>query len=242
MKRVDLEDLASGYSHRPTSPEAEARARMAAEEVALGPGDIALDIGGGRGHHAATWLERGGLPVVVDPSAGMIEAARSQGVAAVRALSQSLPFADNSVRLTYFHLSLHYGDWRAALTEARRVAMPGGQCWIWTMGEQHHRSSFLARWFPSVGDIDTARFPDPELIVEFLAEAGCDVERAKDVEPKTRPAGEWQRAVEAGFVSTLQLISRDELDRGLEAYRMAYPDPAELVEYVLTFDRIRAII
>ncbi len=240
---IDLEDLAAGYSHRPTSDAGLVRARRAAAAAKLGNGDVGLDIGGGRGQHAATWLERKALPIVVDPSHGMAQVARRrQMVPTVRAYSQHLPFRGDSVRLTYFHLSLHYGDWKAALDEAVRVTIRGGECWIWTMGEQHHRSSFLARWFPSVGDIDAARFPDPIEVAGYLDAICNGVEIDKDTETVVLPAAQWRRAAEARFVSTLQLISDQEFRQGLKAYDAAYPDPDEPVEYVLTFDRLRAIM
>lgn len=240
---VDLEDLAAGYSHRPPSPAALARARRAAASVNLGPGDVGLDIGGGRGQHAATWLERRATPIIVDPSRGMARAADQRaGVFTVRAYSQDLPFRNDRVLLTYFHLSLHYGDWKAALDEVGRVTVPGGECWIWTLGEQHHRSSFLARWFPAVGDIDAARFPDPNEVAAYLDSTCRVVELEQEIEARVMPAAQWRRAVEARFVSTLQLISDQEFRDGLAAYDDAYPDPDQPVEYVLTFDRLRTII
>ncbi len=243
MMPVDLESLAAGYRHRPTSAAALTRARLAAGSACLAPGDVALDIGGGRGHHAATWLESGAHPVVVDPSYGMSQAANQHdGVDTVRAEAQYLPFRNDTVKLTYFHLSLHYGDWKAALDEAVRVTVADGECWIWTMGEEHHRSSFLARWFPSVGDIDTRRFPDPEEVAVYLDTICTSAAIEKDVESKVMAASQWRSAVEARFISTLQLIPDDEYRSGLVAYDQAYPDPNEKVEYLLTFDRIRAII
>jgi len=240
---VDLEGLAAGYSHRPSSPVALARARRAAAAVQLGPGDVALDLGGGRGGHAAVWLDRGALPIVVDPAQGMIRvASQRNGVATIRAYSQNLPLVDASARLAYFHLSLHYGDWRMALDEAGRVLSGGGECWIWTMGEQHHRESLLARWFPSVGDIDAARFPDPAGVAGYLRSIARRVETGKEVETKVTPAGEWRAAVEAKFVSTLQLIPADELAGGLAGFGEAYPDEDELVQYNLTFDWLRATV
>lgn len=239
--RVDLENLAAGYSHRPTSPAALARARRAADAARVGAGDVAIDIGGGRGAHAEVWAASGATALVVDPSDGMTrEAVKRPGVAAIRAPSQRLPIRDGKARLVYFHLSLHYGDWRAALDEAHRVLGAGGQCWIWTLGERHHRESFLARWFPSIGDIDAARFPDPDGVVDYLSDAWSSVETGKDVEPKVVAAGKWRAAAEARFVSTLQLIPDDEFRTGLEAYDKTHPDPDEPVEYLLTFDWIRA--
>ncbi|MCP4305293.1 MAG: class I SAM-dependent methyltransferase [bacterium] len=241
--QVDLENLAAGYSHRPASAAALARARLAASSANLDAGCVGIDIGGGRGHHAATWLEWHAVPIVVDPSAGMSkEASRHKGVHTVRAYSQFLPFRNDTARLAYFHLSLHYGDWKAALDEVGRVVMSGGECWIWTMGEQHHRASFLARWFPSIGDIDMDRFPDPQEVAAYLDATCASVIIDKDIEEKVSTAAQWRRAVEARFVSTLQLISDQEFCDGLEAYDARYPDPDEPVEYVLTFDRIRTVI
>lgn len=240
---VDLENLAAGYDHRPSSAAALERARTAAISAKLSTGDVAIDIGGGRGHHAATWLEWGAVPIVVDPSRGMTAAAdQHDGVRTVRAFSQYLPFRNNSIRLAFFHLSLHYGDWKAALDEVARVAVGGGECWIWTMGEQHHRSSFLAKWFPSVGDIDTARFPVPNEVAAYGAATFGHVELAQEVESKVLPAGSWRRAVEARFVSTLQLIPDREFQNGLAAFDAAYPNPHQPVEYVLTFDRLRLVV
>ena len=54
------------------------------------------------------------------------------------------------------------------------------------------------------------------------------------------PAGVWRAAVEARFVSTLQLISDEEFNAGLIAFDDTHPDPEEVVDYVLTFDWIRA--
>jgi SAM-dependent methyltransferase len=240
---VDLEQLAAGYSHRPTSPVGLARARRAGDSADLGKGDVALDIGGGRGRHAQVWLERNAIPVVVDPAQGMAEAAAAiRGVHSMRAPAQAIPIRNDRARLAYFHLSIHYGDWHRAIDEINRVVAPGGECWIWTMGEMHHRASFLARWFPSVGDIDTARFPDPDAVANYLESMGADVETGQEVEDKRRPAGEWRAAVTARFISTLQLISAHELAEGIEDFERTYPDPTEYVEYALTFDWIHARI
>ncbi|MEA2001581.1 MAG: class I SAM-dependent methyltransferase [Actinomycetota bacterium] len=237
---VDLEDLAAGYAHRPSSPAALARAQRAAQSVHLGKGDVAIDLGGGRGQHAAVWAERGALALVVDPARGMVQvAAQRKGVAAICAYSQNLPLSKGSVRLAYFHLSLHYGDWKAALDETRRVLSADGECWIWTMGEAHHRASLLAKWFPSVGDIDAARFPEPQEVAGYLLATTSNVEMGRETETKVMPAGQWRAAVAAKFVSTLQLIPKDEFDRGLAGFDLAYPKETEMVEYNLTFDWLR---
>ncbi len=238
---VDIENLAAGYAHRPTSSAALDRARRAADGANLDANAVAVDVGGGPGAHAGIWAQRGARAIVIDPSRGMTRKARKlSGVVSIRAQSQLLPLRDDTAQLVYFHLSLHYGDWRAALDEAHRVLRRGGECWIWTMGEDHHRGSFLARWFPSVGDIDTARFPDPAVVNDYLGERWAVVTTGKEVEPKTMPAGQWRAAAEARFVSTLQLVPEAEFRSGMAEYDKTYPNQDDPVEYSLVFDWIRA--
>jgi SAM-dependent methyltransferase len=234
---VDLDALAGAYRFRPASDAARQRAQRAAAGVEAG--EWALDVGGGPGEHAELWSRRGLHPVVLDPSGSMLAAARGRtGVATVQGRSQRMPFADGVFRLVYFHLSLHYGDWRRAVDEAMRVLTPGGTCWVWTLGPDHHASSLLAQWFPSVESLDRRRFPDPDEVAAHLERSG-DVSRGREIERRQRPSGEWRAAVAAGFVSTLQLVDPAELAAGLDAFAKAHPDPRELVTYEMRWDWIR---
>ncbi len=236
---IDLEALAAGYRHRPPSP---ATLRRALEAVAgLAPEAAVLDVGGGPGHHAATWAQQGYLAIVVDRADAMVRLANQHpGVRAVCGLAEALPLRDASVTVVYFHLSLHYGDWRRSLREATRVLAPGGRCVIWTLGPEHHRKSMLARWFPSVSVIDVKRFPRPGDVADELAAMGTAVTETRQVEFVRRRAGDWRRAVEAGFVSTLQLVAPAELQAGLEAFTAAHPDPDEEITYEMYWQGLTA--
>jgi len=238
--RVDLEALADGYEHRPASEAALRRPRRAAAEADLRRGDWAVDVGGGTGVHAAEWVRCGYQAVVVDPSRGMLRrAATRRGVIIVAGRAQALPFASETVGLVYFHLSIHYGDWEVAVDEALRVLRPGGECWVWTLGAEHRRDSFLTRWFPSVAFIDAARFPAPDALAERFAAGGGNVTREREIEVRERPAGEWIEAVESGFVSTLQLLTPEELRAGVEEFEAIHPDRSTIVRYRLLFDVLR---
>ncbi len=205
------------------------------------PGSWAVDVGAGRGVHAARWAAQGLRSIALDPGKAMATASGEHGgVAAVRGRAQSLPFRDESLAMAYFHLTIHYGDWRAALTEALRVLQPGGRCVVWTLGPEHHRTSMLARWFPTIAEIDSARFPLPGALADFLTCRGVAVFTGQEIELVERPAGVWSEAVRAGFVSTLQLIDESELKAGLLAFERAHPDPNEHVRYELHWDWIRA--
>lgn len=236
MAEIDLERLAAGYAHRRTSEAARRRAAAAAATAGLGPGSVALDVGGGRGDHAAVLAATGARVVVVDRSPSMAGAAREQGLAAVVADGRRLPVRAASADLVYFHLSLHYGGWEDWLGEAARVLRPGGLVVAWTFARDHFRGSLLARWFPSIVPLDEARFPDPGLVVAKMRALGLEeVREIAETETISRRAGDWETAVRAGFVSTLHLLEPGELEEGLARFHREHPDPDEILHYRLWY-------
>ena len=89
-------------------------------------GSWALDVGAGLGEHAAVWAGRGYRSLALDPGRAMIGSASTRvGVRAIRGRAQHLPLLSGTVALVYFHLSIHYGDWRRSIDEAARVLEPG---------------------------------------------------------------------------------------------------------------------
>jgi len=237
MAEVDLSDLANGYEYRPLSATAKARARDAAGNLS----GLLVDVGGGIGGHADIWSGAGRFPLVIDPSEMMCrKAARRGTVAVVRAIAQSMPVVTGSASLVYFHLSLHYGSFRGAIDEAARVVRSGGAIEIWTFAPETLPSSALARWFPRIGEIDAARFPPIEDIVERLRLHGAEATVRREPEVVTRSASSWIAAVENRFVSTIQFLEVDEIEAGLRQFRGAFPDPDEPYTYTIEFVRIRA--
>jgi ubiquinone/menaquinone biosynthesis C-methylase UbiE len=168
----------------------------------------------------------------------MLAAARDRALIGVRAVAQALPFSSGRFALVWFHLSIHYGDWTASINEAVRVLSDGGSIEIWTLGPDHHEQSLLAQWFPSVPGIESGRFPNPGSVARYLADRVGIVEVGHHVESVTRPVGEWLRAVEAGFISTLQLLPEDERAAGIAAIRATYTDPQQNISYQLRFTRV----
>jgi SAM-dependent methyltransferase len=240
MAEIDLERLAAGYTHRRTTDAARRRAAAAAEEAGLGPGSIALDIGGGRGDHAAVLAGTGARAVVVDRSPAMARAARDQGLPAVVADGCRLPVADAAADLAYFHLSLHYGGWETWLGEAARVVRPGGLVVAWTFAGEHFRHSLLGCWFPSIVPLDEARFPDPDLVRGRMSGLGLEqVTQVAETETISRRAGDWETAVRAGFVSTLQMLDQAEFEAGLVRFQVEHPDPDEVLHYRLWYRGVR---
>lgn len=232
---VDLAVLAAGYVHRPDTEHGRRRAADLWHRWGGEPGDVGVDVGGGRGGLAAVWGQAGGRAVVVDPSPEML-AACPPGVLAARGRGERLPLADGSARVALFHMSLHHMRWREALAEAARVLQPGGGVGVWTMGPDDIDGTYMTRWFPSVPHIERRRFPDPGDVAAALAGEGfVEVTIGREAEDVHRTAGEWRAAVRAGFVSTLQLVPVAELAAGLAAHEAAHPDPAEPLRYPRRF-------
>ncbi len=238
MNDVDLDRLASAYAHRPPSDASLERAEHAG--LMLTPGARILDAGGGPGNHSAVWKRQGHRPVLLDPSMTMLTGARERGLSGVRATAQAMPFHSGSFSLIWFHLSIHYGDWKTSVKEALRVIDNDGRIEIWTLGADHYEHSFLTSWFPSIATIDAGRFPDPGRLAAYLDDRTNSVSVTHPVETVVKTAGVWIPAIAAGFVSTLQLLSDEERDRGIEAIRHRYPDPSEQIAYDLRFTRIVA--
>jgi len=238
MSNVDLDRLASAYAYRPPSISSIERAEQAG--LRLPSGTRVLDVGGGPGNHSVAWKRQGHRAVLLDPSMAMLTGSRDRGLIGVRATAQAMPFRSRSFALVWFHLSIHYGDWRVSIDEALRVMDDDGRIEIWTLGPDHYEHSFLTSWFPSVAIIDAGRFPDPDELAAYLRERMPSVSVTHPVETVVKTAGEWVPAIEAGFVSTLQLLPDEERDRGIEAIRRRYPDLSEQIAYELRFTRIVA--
>jgi SAM-dependent methyltransferase len=106
-------------------------------------GDVAgkrvLDAGCGAGAHAAVLLQRGGVVIGVDTSAGLLTLAAQRlgsGVRLVQAdLGDPLPFDEDSFDVVLAALVMHYlPDWAPTLREFHRVLAPAGRLVIST----HH--------------------------------------------------------------------------------------------------------
>jgi len=236
MADVDLTRLAVAYDHRSDHGTSE-RVTSMLDQCAIGPGSHVVDVGGGRGAQATAARLRGAEVTLIDPAMKMLQyaAARANGVAVVQGVGEALPLASASADLVHFHLSIHHGDWRTMLDEAWRVVRPGGFVWVWTMADAHHRASLLAQWFSRVADIDERRFPPVQAIVDHLTDLGGTATTMEVIHSKTRSVADWIDAVEAGFVSTLHLLTPSELDDGLRRFRVAHPDPSEEITYEVQF-------
>jgi ubiquinone/menaquinone biosynthesis C-methylase UbiE len=152
-------------------------------ELLVREGDLrgrrVLDVGCGTGTLAAWLAERAAAKVWgVDESPEMLDVARAKvpnGVGLKQGRAEELPFKEGWFDRVLFVLSVHLVDRPRAFGEAHRVLAPGGKVAVVTFSPAHFAGFYLNRLFPSILEIDLARFPSPEALADELAGSGVTV-------------------------------------------------------------------
>ena len=203
-------------------------------DLLVAAGDLAgrrtLDVGCGTGALAVALAERGGKVWGVDSSPEMLAEAQAKKTRArfKEGAAEALPFKDGWFERVVMRLSLHHLDRPRALAEAARVLVPGGRIAIATFDPEHFDRYWLNELFPSVAEIDRARFPDGTTLRAELEEAGFAGVR---IEPLTQPGmvsrAEALERIQGRYISTLNLIDEGEYERGLAAAEAQIPEELE---------------
>lgn len=125
---------AQGYGHgaqtyargRPDFPRA--ALDWLQDDLRLGSGRIAAELGAGTGKFTKLLTRTGADVIAVEPVAAMLAqlAAEQPKVRALRASAQNLPLADRSVDSVVCAQSFHWFATREVLAEIHRVLKPGG--------------------------------------------------------------------------------------------------------------------
>jgi SAM-dependent methyltransferase len=164
--------------------------RWLADALALTPGDRVLDDGAGVGGPAG-WLaaERGVRPVCAEPMAPAVHAGRSLfGLPAVVALSQSLPFADDSFDAAWcLGVLCTTEDKAELLAELRRVLADGGRLGLLVFVADEPLPPPLP---------EGNSFPTSAEVEQLLADAGFRVTGRADADLADSPP-QWQERADA---------------------------------------------
>jgi SAM-dependent methyltransferase len=200
------------------------------DAVELGPGVRLFDVGCGAGLALQMAAERGASVTGIDASEGLLEVARRRLPDADLRQGdlEDLPFPDDSYDVvTSFNAVQFAADPLVALSEAKRVAVPGGKVVIVTWGDPErcgtrHILAAAAPLLPPAppGAAGPFALSAPGKLEELASTAGLTPERAADVDaPFTfasldeavriqMSAGPLQRAAEhSGEAATRQALA-----------------------------------
>jgi SAM-dependent methyltransferase len=179
-----------------------------------------LDVGCGTGRLAAALADRARARVWgVDSSPEMLAAARARvprGVALKQASAERLPFKDGWFERVVMTLVVHVLDRPRAFPELRRVLGPDGRLVFATFDPEHVRDYWLNRFFPSMLEIDLARFAPEEALMEELRAAGfADVRAVRHAQRRRIDRETALARIRGRSISTFDLIGEEEFEAGL---------------------------
>jgi SAM-dependent methyltransferase len=202
-----------------------------AELVRMGGlrGSRVLEVGCGTGRLAAALADRELARVwAVDASDAMVERAKANGVNARIARAEALPFKAGWFDAVVMRMVLHLVDRPRALGQAARVLAPGGRIAIGSEDPATFDDVWFARYFPSVPEIERARFPSRAALGTELGAAGFDDIEIVTLRQHRQTARD--RALDLirsrGF-STFDLLPPDEYEEGVARAEADMPEQLE---------------
>jgi SAM-dependent methyltransferase len=206
-------------------------------DLVVAEGDLrgrrVLDCGCGTGRLSEALAESAASKVWgVDPEPEMLRVAAgnvpaSVGLKAGRA--EDLPFRDGWFERAVLWLVCHLVDRPTAFRELRRVLTADGRLVVVTFDPVHFGTFWLDPYFPSIQEIDRARFPDGEELTSQLTNAGfagVGLHRLSQRAAITREQA--IERIEQRHISTFDLLDPEEVARGT---RKAVDELPPTVEY-----------
>jgi ubiquinone/menaquinone biosynthesis C-methylase UbiE len=194
-------------------------------------GQRVLDLGCGTGRLSRALAEQGIARVWgVDASPEMLAVARARvpvSVGLKEARVEQLPFRDDWFDRAVMWLVCHLVDRPAAFREARRVLVPGGLLAVVTFAVEHFDRYWLNDYFPTIREIDLARFPTEAELRGELESAGLDVRVVRVSQHATLTREHALERIRDRHISTFDLLDEDEIRSGTERAERELPDPVE---------------
>jgi ubiquinone/menaquinone biosynthesis C-methylase UbiE len=203
-----------------------------------------LDVGCGTGSLAVTLAEQYACKVWgVDASPEMLDVARAKvpaGVGLKLGRAEELPFKDGWFERAVATLAVHLWDRPRAFAEIHRVLSPGGRFALASFNPTHFESYYLNTYFPSILEIDTARFAAADVLAQELRAAGFDDIRTVDLTHDFSISRDDALArIRGRHISTFQLIPEAEYAAGLERAERDLPERVDFTQHWLVVSAAR---
>ncbi len=193
--------------------------------VVVGEGDLrgrrVLDCGCGTGRLSQALAQSEAAKVWgVDPEPEMLRVAAGNipaGVGLKPGRAEDLPFRDGWFERAVMWLVCHLVDRPVAFAELRRVLADDGRLVVVTFDPAHFGTFWLDPYFPSIQEIDRARFPDAAQLRRELADAGLvNVSLARRSQTASITRDQAIERIEKGHISTFDLLDPEEVERGTQ--------------------------
>ena len=188
-----------------------------------------LDVGCGTGRFAAALSERARV-WGVDESPQMLEVARSRApeVRFKEASAYALPFKEGWFERATMWLVVHLLDRPRAYIEIRRVLDPNGRIAVATFDPSYFRVFWFRDYFPSMEEIDLARFPTRDDFERELSAAGFGAPGFTRISQQATVTREVAlERIRGRHIATFDLISDEEYLAGLEQAERELPEQVD---------------
>jgi ubiquinone/menaquinone biosynthesis C-methylase UbiE len=192
-----------------------------------------LDVGCGTGRWSEALAERGSRVWGIDASPEMVELARARGVNAKLARAEALPFKEAWFERALLVLVVHVLDRPQAFAELRRVLADDGRIAIATFAQSQFDDYYLSPYFPSLAEIDRARFPKPEALEAELRAVGFEPRTVPVPQRTTLSRDRVLERIRGRFISTLLLLEEEEYVEGLARAERELPEQVEAEQHLL---------
>jgi SAM-dependent methyltransferase len=190
-------------------------------ETLVREGDLAgrrvLDVGCGTGKFVAVLSDRAKV-WGADASPEMLEVARARAprVRFKQASADALPFKDGWFERATMWLVVHLVDRPRVFAEIRRVLAGDGRLAIATFDPSYFGVFWFRDYFPSMEEIDRARFPTREDFQRELADAGFDEPRFTHLSQRATVSREQAlERIRGKHIATFDLIPDEEYEAGV---------------------------
>jgi ubiquinone/menaquinone biosynthesis C-methylase UbiE len=197
-----------------------------------------LDLGCGAGRFSVPLAQTFACPVVgIDPSAAMLEQARSQQAADVvwqLGAGERIGLAENAVDLVWMSQVFHHLDAPdRTFAEVQRVLRPGGYLAIRNVTRDHRDQIAWLSCFPEAQQVDEGRIPSQKAVLATISRQGLQSVAVETVRQFYAASySEYYARIQQRSVSALLAISDAAFAAGLaRCKRWVAEQPADQPVY-----------
>lgn len=203
-----------------------------------------LDLGCGTGRFTQALSEAFDARAIgVEPSAAMLNVARSRGVSNVewkQGQAESIPVEREAVDLVFMSQVFHHlKDVRRALEEINRVLRPAGYLAIRNSTREHNGELQWLEYFPEAIEIEEERTPSSEEIEELVCGKSFKMMSHRTIRQLFASSyQEYFEKISRRGLSSLVVISDEAFQTGLRRFRdwvSLQPHDREVYELVDLF-------